>query len=401
MSISVGVGLSTAKDTLKAINEACGEAEFNLRPRKASFALIFTTIEYTSAYTLKGIKEIVGDIPLLGSSALHLIYNSAIVKQGLIVILVGLEKVNYTTAYVCDISKKGALRAGEELAGKLLLEVKGKQRNLCLIFGDGLINTYSELIRGLQEKLGLSFPILGANSSSNPWINKTYQYFNAKILNDSCVAVILGGNVSFGFGIRHGFKPLGRPRSITLNKGNTIFEIENKPAIKIYEDYFGRRLSELKKDIRHISVLYPIGIDIPGEEEYLLRNVASFNNDGSISCRGNIPQESSMRLMIATKESCLKAAGQSALEAKNNIEKYALFKNKQIKCAFVFNDSFKYQLLGREAEKEIRTIRDALEGSYPVMGFYTSGEQAPLKSSGYYGMTRCHNQSNLVLTLGD
>ncbi|MDD4910639.1 MAG: FIST N-terminal domain-containing protein [Candidatus Omnitrophica bacterium] len=398
MSISIGAGSSTSADILKAVNQACSEAKEGLYPKRPSFALVFSTAEYASAYALNNIETILGNVPLIGSSGLYLIYNSAIIKQGIIVVLACLEKANYTLAHTHNIGRGAALNAGRELGDKLLFGIKGGQRNFCLVFGDGNINNGREVIRGLQEKLGFSFPIIGANSSLKGNTDKTYQYFNNELLSGSYVALLLGGGVSFGFSVHHGFKPLGRPRGITSSKGNVIFEIENKLAVKVYEDYFARKLPELKKDIRYISVLYPIGIDMPQEEEYLLRNVISLEENGAIICGADLPQQSSMRLMIATEESCLKSVKQSAIEARGNMERSGISKEKPPKCAFFFNNYSRYRLLGRHAARETEALRQTLEGGFPLTGFYDSGEYAPLK---YYGTTRQHNQAGLVLTLGD
>jgi len=181
------------------------------------------------------------------------------------------ESVHFNVACVRDIKEKTALNAGRELGEKLLSGLRDKRRDLSIIFSDGLTDEGSNLIYGLQERLGKSFPLVGASASDNMRFLRTYLYFNEEVLTDCAIGIIWGGKLNFGLGIKHGWKPLGKPRTITRSEGNIIYEIDGEPAAKIYEEYLARSLAELQKEIRRISILYPIGIYLAGEQEYLLR----------------------------------------------------------------------------------------------------------------------------------
>jgi len=41
--------------------------------------------------------------------------------------------------------------------------------------------------------------------------------------------------------------------------------INGEPAVKLYEDYFAKDALELAKELRRISIFYPIGIYLQGE----------------------------------------------------------------------------------------------------------------------------------------
>jgi hypothetical protein len=153
-------------------------------------------------------------------------------------------------------------------------------------------------------------------------------------------------------------------------------------------------MAGLKKDLKHISTLYPIGIYLPGEEEYLLRNILSIEENGSIALQGDIPQESTVRLMIGTKESCLTATHQAVDEVKR------AFLHRTVDLALVFDSASRYTLLGRQASQELRIIKERLGEDIPVIGMYTYGEQAPLRSIDYLGRTYFHNQTITILAIG-
>lgn len=396
MAIQVGIGLSMAKDHALAVKEAIGQARINIPKDKIDLAVVFTSIEFAYHHIIKRISSLLGSIPIIGCTGTAIISHQGIFKHGLAIMLLGLpEGVYFNAAYVKEISTKSALAAGEELGEKLLYGCKDVRRDLSLIFSDGLLPDSSGLIWGIQERLGRSFPLVGGCASDNFTFKKTYLYFNQEIFNDAACGILLGGKLNFGLGVKHGWKPLGKPRYITKSKGNILYEIDNAPAVKLYEEYFGKGLSELKKDLTRISIFYPIGIYLEGEEEYLLRNIFSIEENGALVLQGNVVQKSLTRLMIGTKEACLDAAQQAAEEAKRDLG------GTKINFALVFDSASRYILLGRKAGLELETVKERLGKDTPFAGVYTYGEQAPLRAVGYRGKTYFHNQTITILTLGD
>lgn len=391
-NISVGIGVSQKEDSIKAIREALLEAKLSINKEKIDLVILFTTAEHSHANTIKTIANFLGPIPILGCSGAAVISNNGIFRKGLCILLLSFTKAIYfNTAGVKDIQLKTALKAGEELGNKLLYGFHGIQRDLAIIFSDGMIEEGSNFIYGLQEKLGTSFPLIGASASDNLHFLKTYTYFNHEVTNNSACGVILGGKLIFNWGIKHGWKPIGKPRSVTKAKANIVYEIDNEPAARVYEEYLARDLIELRKELRRISIFYPIGIYLQGEEEYLLRNIHSIENDGSLIFQGNIPEGSSIRLMIGTKESCLEAAQQAINEVQNGMH------SKKISLILIFDSISRYILLGRGAIKELEIIKSTVGQNTPIIGIYSYGEQAPLRAINYQGRTHFHNQTINIL----
>ena len=393
--MNIGFGFSENKDCIQATNEAIGQAIVGLGKTRGDLAIIFTTIEFAHPLVLKIANNLLGEIPILGCSSLGIITNKGIFKHGFAILLISLnQQIFFNIASVKDINKKTSLIAGRELGKELLYGCKDVHRNLSIIFSDGLISDGTSLINGLQENLGKSFPLIGASASDNFAFTKTFQYFNKEVLTDSCCGLLFGGKINFGLGIKHGWKALGKIRYVTKSEGNIIKEINGEPAVKLYEDYFAKDTLELAKELRRISIFYPIGIYIQGENEYLLRNIISIKDDGSLVTQGDIPQDSQIRLMIGTKDSCLAAATTSCEEAKRNLGP------QKTKFVMVFDSASRFTLLGRQCIRELEIIKAVFGENTPLIGIYTYGEQAPLKSINYLGRAYFHNQSINVLALG-
>ncbi|MDD4938697.1 MAG: FIST N-terminal domain-containing protein [Candidatus Omnitrophica bacterium] len=401
--MKVGIGLSTDKEPITAARQAARQAMGNLYSEKVDLAIVFSSVDLASVGLLKTIGlSLKSQVPIIGCSSAAVICNAGIFKHGVAVMLLSMPAhMHFSVACVKDIKEKTALNAGRELGERLLHGFRDMRRDLSIIFSDGLIEEGSNLINGIQERLGKSFPLAGASASDNMRFLRTYLYFNQEVLTDSAVGILLGGKLNFGLGIKHGWKPLGKPRTITRSAGNIIYEIDGKPAVKVYEEYLARELPQLQKEIRLVSTLYPIGMFIPGEEEYLLRNILEIENDGWLRMQGNVIQGSLVRLMIGTKKSCLNATRQALDEAKRNSFPAADINKGEIKNAvFVFDSTSRYTLLRREANQELQIIKEGFGKDVPIIGLYTYGEQAPLKAISYHGQAYFHNQSIAILNIG-
>jgi hypothetical protein len=394
MPIQVSIGLSTSSDHAKAVTQALDQASLNIDIDRISVCLVFACIEFSHQGVIRAINNYLGQVPVIGCSTLALMSDGQISKHGIAIMLLSLpEQIHINSACCKNISSRLPIESGQELGEKLLSGITDVRKHFALLFADGLAHGSSELIPGLQERLGISFPLVGALASDNLSFQRTYQYINKEIVSDSACAILWSGKLNFGLGIKHGWKPLGKPHRVTKALGNIVYEIDGAPAVRIYEDYFAKTTRELNSYLKHISVLYPLGIYLSGEEEYLLRNILSIRKDGSLLLQGNIPEDSQIRLMIATKESCLEATMQAVAEVKRELA------SQDISFALVFNSASRYMLLGRQAKKEAEIIRDGLGSNIPTIGIYTYGEYGPLRAMNYLGRTYLHNQTVTILAV--
>jgi len=394
----VGIGVSTELDYIKAAREAVEKAKIAINAQNIDFALLFTTTEFSHPLVLQTTAHLIDPIPLLGASSTMIISSLGPLKHGLMLILFSLgEGAYFNAACVKDIAVKTTLAAGEELGEKLLYGCKNVHRNLSVVFSSTDTAGCSNLVTGMQEKLGSSFPLVGGSLPKTTEHQENCVYCGSELLNDAACGILWGGKLNFGLGIEHGWQPLGKPRQITRSGLDTVNEIDGVTAVNLYKEYFGKEIPELKRELKRLSVFYPLGIAISQKKEYLLRSVASIKNDGSLLFRGETPEGSTIRLMISSKDSCLSSARQAAQTAMNNL------RGKKIKFALVLNSLSRYALLGRLAEQEISIVQDTLGEEVPLAGIYTSAEQSPLNSINYtnLGKSYFHNNSIAVLAIAE
>jgi len=394
-NLRIGVGTSKNRDCLQAVHEAVAHAKTNLGKETADLAIVFATTEFSHPIVARILSNLLDKTPLIGASSAAVISNQGVWKNGFVIMLIDFpEEILVNHAFVKNLNEKGGMNSGLELAEKLLQGFSGKQRDLSIILSDGLSKENGNLIAGLQEKLGRSFPVVGASASDYFHFNKTFVYANQEIFNNGACGILFAGKLNFGLGIKHGWKTLGKPRYITKSIDNIVYEIDSKPAAETYQQYLGLDLTRLKKELKRISIFYPLGITLQGEKECLLRNITAIGDDGSCICQGDVPVNSQVRLMIGTKESCLEATEQALNEAKKQLS------HCKIHFALIFSSASRLMLLGRDANTELEIARKHLGENTPVIGLYTFGEQAPLTAAGYGGRSYFHNQTFTILGIG-
>ena len=103
--------------------------------------------------------------------------------------------------------------------------------------------------------------MLGAISSDDFKYKKLSQFFQDQILQNSAVGLLLGGTFHLALGCKHGFKPLGKPRTVTKVDGYIIRTIDDKPAVEIYKHFLGAEAEGLKNvTLNSYAAMYPLGI---------------------------------------------------------------------------------------------------------------------------------------------
>lgn len=404
--IDIGVGLSLEKNPIAAAKEAAKLAKSRMQKGKVDLIIAVGSLSLSYLTLLKTISGSLPGAPIIGCSSPAIISSEGIFKDGLLLMALGFPAdIYFNTALTKDIRAKNGLASGEELGGKLSHKIPNIPRALSLIFSNASAEENEKLIAGLQEKLGKSFPLIGAYLGDNTPSFRNYIYYNHEIVGDSCVGLLLGGRLNFGLGIRHGWKSLGKPHTATLTRGNIVEEIDGQPAIKFYQDYLGYDTNQLKNDLKLISVFYPLGVTVSNEEEYLLRSTLSIENDGSLRSQNNVPQGSKIRFMIGTKEACLEATKVAVEETKQIVsrpitEQIAEKKKDGIsRFALVFSSFYRHRLLRDEVEKELAIIKEGLGEKTPFIGFSTYGELAPLKTVSYRGEMYSRSHTLTILTI--
>lgn len=370
MVLEVGVGWSKNDDSFKAGKEASEKALFSLGNSFPDLLFLFSSIRYEHKKLLRGVRDVIKDSPLVGCTTGGEICSEGPQKGSVVLTALKSKGAKIITGKVEKISKD-LRKAGEDFGSILTEDVPPEKGGIIFVFPDGLSGNMTELIRGIYDSVHPTIDLVGGGAGDELIFERTYQFFNNEVLTDSVVGAYLNADIFCGYGVRHGFSPTGDPFVVTRSKGNILYELNQKPAIDAYLEYFG--LS--KKDDKELQKLgamkevnfYPLGIPI-WRDEYLIVHLNYKNPDGSITCANEIPENSIVRIMKANKEDILKAARLATNQAVSMIE------GKKFRACFIFDCVTRPLLLEDSVGEEIRIVKELLGENIPISGFYTYGE---------------------------
>src|SRR3989344_1796680 len=352
MAIFAGVGISKNIDDPKQAGfEAATKAIEQMGGGKPDFTVAFSSVAFNQDQVVTGIREASNSAPGIGCSDAGAITADGPSTKSVAVMAIKSDQIEFTTGLGRDV-KKNAKFAGRAVAEDVKTKTK-KPLKTFIMLPDVLSGNGADIVRGILEELGQNFPVVsGAVAGAG-----------------------LSGDFHFAMGVRHGWVPIGHPMKVTKSEGAVVYTLDNRPAVSIYEDYFGTKADELRKEpLARMAITYPLGIKIPDMEEYLIRDPITVDEKGAITCAAEIPEGSEIRLMIGSKEKAIEAAEEAAhkvmkdLQADKSAPKFVL----------MFNCIAREKLFAQKAKEEIDAVKKIIGADVPMLCFYTYGEQAPL-----------------------
>lgn len=395
MPTHIGIGFSQEANISEAAFRAATQAKEQNQQPNVDLVIVFNTIHYNPIETSLIIRKIFPQAKIVGCSTAGIILSELISLRGVGVLVITSDEMKFGTSAISEIESQDLRQAGISLAKNCINDLGLQKRAAFIMLFDGLIKDNSPLVKGLHEILGNVFPIFGAGSCDDFHFKNSYEYYQDKVLNNSATGFLLGGQAKLGYSCKHGWKPLGKPRTINQVDGHIIKTIDNKKAISLYEEYFLNEVKNVKlARLEQLAIRYPLGIYIEDENEYILRNAVDILADGSIVCQGEIPEGAEVHIMIGNKESCRQAATDAATEAREGLQ------GKQPKLVLIFESLGRLKLQGRATYKEIQSIKGILGHNTPIFGMYSHGEIAPLKSEDNIRKTYLQNESIIILAIG-
>jgi len=162
-----------------------------------------------------------------------------------------------------------------------------------------------------------------------------------------------------------GWKGIGTPKTVTKATGNIVHEIDDEPALDMYNKY-------LKiGDDPALAVEYPLLL-IRDDDSVVLRAVMRVNEDKSIVYAGTVPDGAKVKFSMPPGSEITDLA----------IEQMSEF-NQQIPSSnaiVLFSCKARHLALGPMVEDEISAIHQLWNA--PLIGFFTYGEIGPATKAG-------------------
>lgn len=399
MPTYVAIGNSRSRDSYQAGYEASKKAYEGISGRKPDITIAFGSASFNQKELIAGIRKASNNVPLAGCSTAGEITNDGPAKNSVAVMAISSDNIKFSIGIGSKI-KDGAREAGQAVANFVKSNASDNLAAF-VMFPDILTGNGADVVRGVLDILGPHFPVVGGAAGDDFKFEKTYQYYNDEVVDGTVVGIGISGKFTMGIGVQHGWMPIGLPMKVTRSSGSILYELDGRPAVSIYEDYFGEKVEELRKEpLARMAITYPLGVKTEETQEYLIRDPITVNQDGSITCTAEIPQGAEVRLMIGSKDKAIEAAKKAANHA---VQQFQIDQTVP-KLLLIFNCIAREKLFGEEAKNEISAVREIIGRQVPTLGFYTYGEQAPANGE-IADKNKCHslfyNETVVLFALGE
>ena len=248
----VSVGYSDNPDSALAGKQAAEEAlSKSSKSGLCSIILLFATARHDAAAILAQVRATFGpDVPVVGGGAVGGICNDRFGYAGDQIILGAfwLDKVHYTL-----LVEEGLDRGEEEVGQKLgqrLKDLAITPDSPLVLFYDAIDRSTggmrmvmaTHLLRGLESSLGFLPDIVGAGMMGDYSCTPTKQWTGIGMAQHSALALAFTGNVILDHVIMHGCRPATSYYTVTKADGQTILEINNRPALEFLDSILGHAI---------------------------------------------------------------------------------------------------------------------------------------------------------------
>jgi len=267
---------------------------------------------------------------------------------------------------------------------KLINSIEKKDLKHLFLLAPGLING-SDIVNGIE--LDKNITISGGLAGDSHKFKSTYVFLNENNGDDLAIVVgFYGDSIHTAIGCETGWKEFGAKRIVTKSYKNIVYEIDNKPAIELYEKYLSDKIDSLPNS----ALRFPLSIKRKSNDKNeAIRVMMNINEDKSLVFAGDIEEGSIVRLMKTNVHNILNGAFLSA----KKIRPY----NNKPSLALTISCSARRNVLKQFSDEEIEIVQDILTSSTQVIGFYSYGEIAPFSNE--LSESLLHNQTMTITVI--
>ena len=395
MTTKAAVGTSYHHNPNVAGREAAEQALRNAGLEKPDFVFMFATVGYDQRSVLQAVREATGGAPLCGCSGEGTIGGNYADESNhsVVVMAISSDELRWRNGLATGLSTDSRA-GGQQVAQSLSSDVSADAVGL-FVFPDGTTVNFDEFFAGLEGDLssGRFLPIWGGGAGDNLAMRQTYQYCDDEVVSDGVAYALLSGEALPAWAIDVGYVPIGGERKVTRSQGNVIYEIDEKPAVEVLQEYLPDPALAENWGAR-LANSFALCFRAPSyikDEDYIFRAVLSVNKaEGSLTLATEVQEGTSVWFSSRNQEKVTTGLDLMATQIKQQLG------DTQPKLVFHFDCTARGKIMFRDQEKlrNLRQLRQAVGPEVPWVGFYTFGEIGPV------GEHNCHhNYTAVVLAL--
>jgi hypothetical protein len=240
-----------------------------------------------------------------------------------------------------------------------------------LVLVDGLAPTIARFIEALFDQIGGGPTLVGGGAGSLSFTPRPCLFTPQGLLGGAALVVGLPGRLHVG--VDHGWMPVAGPFVVTRTSGNTIEQIDYRPAAEVYracvEPLVGQTLTP-ENFFGHAKG-FPFGME-RFDGSLLVRDPIVMQGD-TLVCVGEVPEQTVVRILQGQPERLVAAAAAGAAQA-------AAGAGAALQGGLLIDCISRVLFLGDRFGEELQAVQQQLQTGrsprWPVFGALTLGEIA-------------------------
>ena len=249
---------------------------------------------------------------------------------------------------------------------------------------------FEKIIKGIEDGFDGEPVIFGGVAGDELTLAGPLVFNNEKSSTSGLLAIILDEDkVEVTGTATCGWKPIGITKTITKSEGNTVYTIDDQPALDLVTRYLGLNIENLKPiagSVVDIGAYYPLQLERKDAPPVMRTAQLGNLEDRSIICAGNIPQGAKIRFSLPPDFDVIDTVVDECQNVKDASPDDA-------DAVIMFSCIARYLSFGALAGEELERVMKVWDA--PFIGFFSYGE---FGKSGT-GKHEFHNNTCCVVAL--
>ncbi len=388
MLISVGCGWSENNDEVKAVEEAVSSVRTQLGGKSPDFAVLFSTVGYDSNKVLSEVSSLLPGVQVYGGTSCLAVQTKEgfhVGEKGSLALLaVASKNISFGVGGVSIDDFTSAREAGKA-AIQAAIDAAGEKGVPKIVLMTGSVGHEEELLAGIEEVIGKDVPVLGGSAGDNTITGEWKQFANGNVYSNGISLTAIYTDLKVGWAYEAGYLRSENRGTITRAEGRIIYEIDNRPAAEVYNEWTGSTVvaEELETggSILSDASYYPLAKIIKNEgEEYTLSiHPLSINaTDHSLEVFANVEEGDEVLLMHGDWELLLNRAlttPTKALESEN-------LSKEDVSFGIYTHCAGSMLAIPEDERPKMPVLVKTAIGDAPFIGTFTFGEQGHIQGVG-------------------
>ncbi|MEO7043983.1 MAG: FIST N-terminal domain-containing protein [Ferruginibacter sp.] len=254
----------------------------------------------------------------------------------------------------------------------------------------GFRKSSSQVVTDRSRSENKEVTIFGGKAGDDLALESTFVFTNGKSSDNALVTLIIDEDEIDVRGIATcGWNAIGTTKTVTKSEGNTVYTIDDKPALDMLLNYLGVeiKLEGNKKIVTFLSSwYYPLQVERENADPLIRTAMFANSIDRSLICSGNVPQGSKIKFSLPPDFDSIGKVVEECKSIKDDAQQ-------QADALIMFSCVSRYLSFGMVMKEEIEGVQKIWDA--PMAGFFSYGEYGKSKT----GKNEYHNNTCCLVAL--